>query len=147
MKRFIVPLSIISLFFAQLAFGQISPQPSLPTPSPAQTSRPTVQDPALTSRPTVQDRPGRSIINLANPLGNVRTLDDLLNRIIDFLIGIGAALATLMVLVGAFKYLTSEGDPGKVKEAHDIILMTAVGYGIILISKGIAILIKSILTG
>ena len=71
----------------------------------------------------------------------------LVDRITNWTFYIGIILATLMILVGAFYFMTAAGDPNRVETGKKIIFWTIVGLAIILLSRAIIGIIKSILTG
>ncbi|HSX41765.1 MAG TPA: hypothetical protein VLE93_00255 [Candidatus Saccharimonadales bacterium] len=50
-------------------------------------------------------------------------------------INIAFALAILMVLWGAFKYLSAGGDDGKVKDAKDTIVGAVIGFALLVLVK------------
>ena len=85
------------------------------------------------------------VICIPNPL-KWCTLDDFIYAITDFIFWIVSALAPLMIVIGAFYFLTSAGNPLQVAQGKKIILYTLVGYAIILISKGLIFVIKDILS-
>lgn len=80
---------------------------------------------------------------LPNPL-NIYTINDLLSKIFEALTIIAVPIVTAMVLWGAFKIITSAGDPGKVKEGGRAILWAAVGFGILLLANGAVDILKSL---
>ena len=80
-----------------------------------------------------------------NPATQYKTIEDLLHGIVGWIVKIGAPIATIMILVGAYQILFSAGDPEKVKTGRNTILYTAIAYGIILIGWGITTVIKEIL--
>lgn len=86
---------------------------------------------------------GGSGINLQNPLG-AGSIPALLDKIADYLIYIGAPILAIMILWGGFQILTAAGEPEKFKTGRTTIIYAAVGYGIILISKGITLIIKEL---
>jgi hypothetical protein len=86
----------------------------------------------------------RDYFPLDNPL-NVDTVKGLLDRITSFLIDISAPIVTIMILIGAFKMLTAGGDENKFKEGKKTITYAVIGMTIVLISKGIALVIKDFL--
>lgn len=47
---------------------------------------------------------------------------------------IGGAIAVIMILVGAYIYMTSAGDAEKVKTAHRLILWAVIGLAVLLIN-------------
>ena len=90
--------------------------------------------------------PGDSqIIALPNPLGTNSDIESILKSIIDWLIIIGAPIATGMIIFGAYQMLFAAGDPAKFKTGQKTILYTVIGYGIILIGWGITSIIEEIL--
>lgn len=93
-----------------------------------------------------QGQPPQRGFTIPNPL-QAQSLTDLLNKIIDFLIVIAAPILVIMVLWAGFLYLTSGGDPTKVQTANKTLMWAAVGFAIILISKGFTLLISNILGG
>ncbi len=82
---------------------------------------------------------------LPNPLGTTSTFAEIIDRVTGYLIVIAAPIATLMILLAAFKILTAGDNPENLKSAKQMILWTVVGYAIILISKGITLIIKQLL--
>ena len=59
-----------------------------------------------------------------DPGGNTFTSD--LTNIINWIVGVAGLVAVVVVIIGGVTYMTSNGDPGKVKKGKDTIL-----YGII----------------
>lgn len=65
----------------------------------------------------------------------------------NFISWLGGALAVILVIVAGFLYVTSAGDPNKIKKAKDIILYVAVGLLVIVVARIIvAFVINRILT-
>jgi hypothetical protein len=62
----------------------------------------------------------------------------ILANILRILIAISGMLAVLIIIVAAIYYITSAGDPGRIKRAKDIITNAAVG--LILITTAYAII-------
>lgn len=81
---------------------------------------------------------------LPNLLG-VDSADGLLNKIVTFLLGIAAIVATIMILIGAYQIMFAQGNSEKWQTGKKTIIYALVGYGIILISKGITLIIKDFL--
>lgn len=50
-----------------------------------------------------------------------------LNRILTFVFGILGAAAVLMVVIGAFNFINSEGDPQKAERARSTIIYALIG--------------------
>jgi len=57
------------------------------------------------------------------------------------------AIVPIMVIVAAYFFLTSGGDPEKVRTAKRIIFWTFIGLIIVLLGKGIVAIIKQVLGG
>ncbi len=87
-----------------------------------------------------------SAIEIEPPI-TVTTIPELVNTITTWAFRLGLILAPLMILVGAFYFLTAGGSPERVKTGQKIILWTIVGLGIILFSKAIIKIIEIILKG
>jgi hypothetical protein len=82
---------------------------------------------------------------LQDPLGG-KDFNSILNSVINFMIYIAIPLCTIMVLVGAFKLVTSSGDPEKTKSGRNTILYAAGGFAVILLAKGITGFIQALFT-
>jgi len=67
---------------------------------------------------------------LLNPLGT-GNIYELIGRIIKALLGLSGSIALLMFVYGGFQYLTSAGDPGKVKKGKDTLVNAVLGLAII----------------
>ncbi|MBI2278746.1 MAG: hypothetical protein HYU81_01635 [Candidatus Brennerbacteria bacterium] len=90
--------------------------------------------------------PQGNVIELPNPLGATSTPAELLDKILTFLIQIGGVIASIMVIVGAFQMLFAAGDPEKFIIGRRTVIYVAVGYGILLMAKGVTLIIKDFLT-
>jgi len=66
-------------------------------------------------------------------------------NIIDFIFKIAIVLAPLMVIIGGFFLVTAGGDLNKVNQAKNLLLWTAIGFAVVLLSKGILAIINQIL--
>ena len=100
--------------------------------------------PALAQDPDCEIDCPFGVICIPNPL-KWCTLDDFIYAITNFIFWVVSALAPLMIVIGAFYFLTSAGNPLQVAQGKKIILYTLVGYVIILVSKGLILVIKDIL--
>ena len=70
-----------------------------------------------------------------NPLINSPDLATLIGNITNFVFLISITLAPLMIILAGFYYVTANGDPEKVKKANNILLYTAIGIAVILLSR------------
>lgn len=77
----------------------------------------------------------------------VTTIPELVETITTWAFQLGLILAPLMILVGAFYFLTAGGSPERIKTGQKIMLWTIIGLGIILFSRVIISIITSILKG
>lgn len=95
-----------------------------------------------------QSRSGGSIggITIKNPLA-ADTITGVLDSIMTYLILIGAPIVAIMIIYGGFQILTAGGTPEKFSTGRKTILYAVVGYGIILISKGVTLILKQLLGG
>lgn len=73
------------------------------------------------------------------------TLPDLLERVTAFAQNISIIIAGALYLWAAFLYLTSGGEPARIKQANRAVLYTTVGLIVVLLAHGLAIVIKNIL--
>ncbi len=89
---------------------------------------------------------GGQTISLPNPLAGTNTFTDLLRKIVDWMITIGAPIATVMIIVGAFQMVFAQGDPKRFEAGKNTILYTVIGYGIILIGWGFVTIIQDVLS-
>ncbi|MBI4250676.1 hypothetical protein HY622_03750 [Candidatus Uhrbacteria bacterium] len=71
---------------------------------------------------------------LINPLGNIKTIPALVNRILGGLFGIVGVVALLVFLYGGFTWMTSEGAEKKIKKGWDTMVWGALGLIIIFAS-------------
>lgn len=75
-------------------------------------------------------------IRIENPL-TAQNFVDFLDNIINFLFWISLVLAPLMIIVGGFYFVISEGDTKKIETGKNIIRYTLIGFLIILLAKGL----------
>jgi hypothetical protein len=89
---------------------------------------------------------GSTQVSLTDPLGGGETFLSVVNNVAGFLFtDIAIPLATIMILVGAFQFMTGGGDAEKISKARKTIMYAAIGFGIALIASGASSIIKSIL--
>ncbi len=75
---------------------------------------------------------------LANPLGrDIDTPQKLIGKIINSVLGVVGSLALLMFVYGGLTWMTSSGNPEKVKKGKDIIVWSAIGLAIIFSAYGL----------
>lgn len=84
-----------------------------------------------------------SVNQLPNPLG-VSNVNDLVTKAIDALMVLAVPVAIAMAMYGAYKIITAGADPKKAQEGGRVILYAALGFGLLLISKGIVAIVQSL---
>jgi len=82
---------------------------------------------------------------LENPLTGINSIQDLVQNITNFIFSLAIFVAPAMIVIGAFMFMTSAGDPEKVKKSKQLIIWTVVGLLVILFSRGLLSLIRSVL--
>lgn len=89
-------------------------------------------------------------VPLSNPL-KAKSLEELLNQILGFVIRIGAIVVVLMLVYVGFKFVVAQGDGPKLTEARQMFLWTIVGALILLgaqvIASGISATVNALKAG
>lgn len=88
--------------------------------------------------------PGKTC--LPNPLGETQTVRQLIEEIVTWLRDLGAPIAAVVIIYGAFQILTAGGDPEKFATGKKTILYAVIGYGIIFVGWGIVKIIERLLS-
>jgi len=83
---------------------------------------------------------------IENPLG-YSGFEDLVNAIINFIWKLATPLAAIMFVISGIMFVTSVGDPEKVKTAKKVALYTAIGYAIIIMASGLIKVLQSLFQG
>jgi hypothetical protein len=82
---------------------------------------------------------------ISNPL-TYNTFEELIDHVINFVTMLALILVPLIIVYAAFLYMTSEGDPGKVKLAQSMIFYAIIGLFVVLLSKAIISIIHGVLS-
>lgn len=85
-------------------------------------------------------------LDVPNPLG-VKTVTELLGAIGGYFYGLAGAVASIMVLWGAFQILTAAGNSQKLTDGKNTVLYAAIGLAIVILAGGIKSLVTGILSG
>jgi len=85
-------------------------------------------------------------VKLENPL-KTETLEGLLENIINFVFNLSLVAAPLLIIIAGFYFVTSMGEPERIKTAKTIIIYTLVGFAIIMLAKGFVSVVRSVLEG
>ncbi len=86
------------------------------------------------------------IFEIPNPL-KLDRIEDVISSVGKYLVGISAALLTVMILWGAFLLMTSGGNEDRVGKGKKTIYWAVLGFGILVLASGLAPLIADILGG
>lgn len=74
---------------------------------------------------------------LTNPLGDINTPQAFIGKIINSILGVVGSLALLMFVYGGLIWMTSSGNPEKVKKGRDTLVWAAIGLVIIFSAYGL----------
>ena len=89
---------------------------------------------------------GGTSIPLENPLGT-NSIIGIINKILSYLIYISVPFLALMILVGGFQILFARDSAEKVQSGRKTIQWAVIGFAIILVSKGVALILLQVLGG
>lgn len=89
---------------------------------------------------------GGNPITISNPL-TCNDLTCVAQSIINFLFTLAIPICAIMVLIGGFQMLTAAGNPERFSSGRKTIMYAVIGFAVIVIADGVALLIKNILTG
>ncbi len=83
---------------------------------------------------------------IPNPLC-AENIQELIGAISGFIWRLALAIAPIMFIIAGLLFITSGGDPGRVRTAKNLFLYTVIGLAIVLLASGLYEVIKSILGG
>jgi hypothetical protein len=81
-------------------------------------------------------------VEIPNPVIH-STFYELLMAVLEFLQYVGAVIAVLSLIAAAFKFMTAEGDPQKVKQGFQMIFWTIVGLFVIISARAFIEFLKT----
>ena len=90
-----------------------------------------------------QDAPD-GITCICNPLRSTN-IADIIKNIVTLLFNFALVLTPVMVVVSGIMFVTAAGDPGRISTAKSILLWTAVGLVIIILSRGLVAVLATII--
>lgn len=127
MRRLLVilPLAFVMLMATLPALAQGTGTPQTATTAPA---------------------PGRTVV-LQDPLHLTGGIPQLISNIIKAAVGVVGALALLVFVYGGFLWLTSGGDPAKVKDGKEAMKWTAIGLVVVFSSYALVSFVLKTLGG
>ena len=71
----------------------------------------------------------------------------ILNLLASWMFTILLVVAVIVIIIAAFKYLTSGGDPDKVKSATQMLIWAVVGVGVAILVYGIINIVTQLVGG
>ena len=83
-------------------------------------------------------------VEIPNPL-NIKTIWDIIGRVIDFLFVISLIVAVFAVIYAGYLFLFSQADPEKIKTARHVIYYSLAGVIVVFLSKSIINLLLEVL--
>jgi hypothetical protein len=86
----------------------------------------------------------------AQPISNLaiaESVEEVLNNLRNWVVGILATVATVCLTVGGARYLICSGDPGEVEKAKSALRAAMIGYCLALLAPVIVGVLKSIVGG
>ncbi|MBI2574040.1 MAG: hypothetical protein HYV78_01440 [Candidatus Wildermuthbacteria bacterium] len=83
-------------------------------------------------------------VALCNPLPS-ENFKELLDNITNFIFNVAIVLSPILVVYAGFLFLTAAGNPKQAVTARNVLLWTAIGFIVILLSKGLIKVLEGIL--
>ena len=86
--------------------------------------------------------------NVQTPPTPVTRFEDILrilNTLINWIFTILLVIAVFFIMLAAFNYLGSAGEPEKVAEAQNKLIYAAVAIGVSLIAKGVEFIVRQLI--
>lgn len=119
--------------------GTTNPPPTPGTTNPPPTGGTENPDPtAGTSNPATA---------LVNPLGNIDSLEALVNEIMKAVVRIGSIFLTLAIIWVGFKFVVAQGNEEKLQEARGAFVWVVIGGLILLGAQAISLVIQQTVEG
>ncbi|MDP3052777.1 MAG: hypothetical protein Q8N22_02375 [bacterium] len=79
------------------------------------------------------------------PITHIEDILRILNTVINWIFTILLLLAVIFIMMAAFSYLGSAGDPEKTKSAANQLIYAAVAIGVGLIAKGVEFIVRQLI--
>ena len=84
--------------------------------------------------------PGSAVV----VLGLAQSVEQVVDNLRNWLVGILAGLATLYLTLGAVRYVMAGGDPGEVERAKTAFRSAGIGYALALLAPLVVTILKQI---
>jgi len=81
------------------------------------------------------------------PPTKFKSIAEIIEAVTNWIFYLAVIIAPLIIIIGAFMFMTSGGEPNRVRKARNMIIWAAIGLAVILFSKGIYSIVRNILTG
>jgi hypothetical protein len=88
--------------------------------------------------------PSPAPVQITQPAGVLSQIAPIISGAVQILLIIAGLAAFIMLLMGGFKWITSEGDKGKIEGARNQIIQALIGLIVVLAAWGLIILVESI---
>ncbi len=69
--------------------------------------------------------------------GSRLTINDVLKGVVNLLSAVAGIIAVIMLIVSGFKYITSEGDSGKINSAKQTLTYALIGVVVVALSQSL----------
>ena len=88
------------------------------------------------------------VIDIPNPLGpEGSTIPGLVSKIAGWLLNIGLAVSTIVILWAALVFMTSGGNEKRVTQARQTLWYAIIGLAVLLLAKSIAGFVVKLISG
>lgn len=133
-------IGVLLFFGVNFVSAQLCPGP------PALTCEDYCDDPCYEDPPGVWTgtNPPSGKTCLCSPIGS-KTIEDLLDNVINYIWWFATAIVPIMIVYGAFTFMTAGDSVEKVSKAKNIIMYAIIGYAIVLFARGIVVILADIL--
>ncbi len=92
---------------------------------------------------SLAQQPQPTINNLPNGLTFDKLIEDIKDNVLNILWIIAMAFVIIMFVLAGFKFLTAQGDPGKVAEARQSVIWGIAGAVVIVLAWSIIAIVKT----
>ncbi|TKG60380.1 MULTISPECIES: Mbov_0395 family pilin-like conjugal transfer protein [Pseudonocardiaceae] len=76
-----------------------------------------------------------------------QTVDEVLNNIRSWIMGILAGVAVVFLTIGGLRYLMASGDPGEIEKAKGAFKAAGIGFGLAALAPLVVEILKGIVGG
>ena len=114
-KTFLKILAIMLTFSGFIGFSALATTPVF------------AEDEDKTTSDVCQSSAATEVKRAAGCYGNTDSLRAIIQTILNSIIAVMGIVAVVFIVIGGVNYMTSQGDPGKLKKAKDTILYACIG--------------------